>query len=323
MRYNGGNNILWIDDNVSKNIDYLNSQTFSVGTGTDTTSFNKNIGTIVALQGVLDLKSTASTTVATGLIINANNHEEGVLRDLIGARIGATTNKGTVSNLDGLVITSTQTGGTISNNHRGINLVSSTADNQAIKKATGISNRYIHRGIIEGEYIGVYNSFEPQRAEATVGNFFGYRLNLDLSRVSTNTEGKKILATNAYGLHIDDVNFGSGDNYAIYTKAGQIRFGGLADTSATGDRVVAVDKNGVLKVGSATANNGIQNESTIKCDATNAGKINYTTKEINGVQKGIFGFCMQKGSEYVWAYMVGGANIFGTSANGASFGDGL
>lgn len=55
------------------------------------------------------------------------------------------------------------------------------------------------------------------------------------------------------------------------------------------------------------------------CNAEKAGTIHY--EEVNG--SGVFGFCIKKGSDHVWAYIKGGSNIYGTSANGAAFGSGL
>ncbi|MBV7441808.1 hypothetical protein KRX57_10295 [Weeksellaceae bacterium TAE3-ERU29] len=69
-------------------------------------------------------------------------------------------------------------------------------------------------------------------------------------------------ADKMYGLHLDDIkngqtaNYGiymenvgnstSTNNYAIYTKKGNIRFGDLANRGATADRMVTVNNDGVL-----------------------------------------------------------------------------
>lgn len=55
------------------------------------------------------------------------------------------------------------------------------------------------------------------------------------------------------------------------------------------------------------------------CKAEKAGTIHY--EEVSG--SGVFGFCIKRGDNYVWAYIKGGSNLFGTSANGATFGEGL
>ncbi|MFB9120064.1 hypothetical protein ACFFUE_02565 [Bergeyella porcorum] len=64
--------------------------------------------------------------------------------------------------------------------------------------------------------------------------------------------GFKISTKKNYGLYIGNIAGGTELNRAIHTEAGKIRFGDLADASATADRVVTVDADGVLKVGTST-----------------------------------------------------------------------
>lgn len=138
-------------------------------------------------------------------------------------------------------------------------------------------------------------------------------------------------ASDGTGVFTPNVTFKGSGNVGIGTDNpteklevnGKIKTFSLAQTGA-GDRVVYADENGVLKTGgSIAANNGVQTQSGMTCTAENAGKINYTTIQKDGKDVGVFGFCMQKGTDYVWAYMLGGSNIYGTSANGAAFGQGL
>ncbi|MBV7440890.1 hypothetical protein KRX57_05610 [Weeksellaceae bacterium TAE3-ERU29] len=60
--------------------------------------------------------------------------------------------------------------------------------------------------------------------------------------------------TGNYGLFIDNVgNNNATNNYAIYTNDGKLRLGDLANSSATVDRVVTVDSDGVLKTVNSSA----------------------------------------------------------------------
>lgn len=54
------------------------------------------------------------------------------------------------------------------------------------------------------------------------------------------------IANKQYGIFIQSINkaVNPKNNYAIYSEAGQVRFGDLA---GTGDRVVVADQDGVLK----------------------------------------------------------------------------
>ncbi|MFB9121435.1 bZIP transcription factor [Bergeyella porcorum] len=81
-----------------------------------------------------------------------------------------------------------------------------------------------------------------------------------------------VAPTNNYGLYIADVKGGETLNRAIHTEAGKIRFGDLADATATADRVVTVDANGVLKVGNAYATN-TTNSLWTRDEATNTIKL--------------------------------------------------
>lgn len=100
---------------------------------------------------------------------------------------------------------------------------------------------------------------------------------------------------------------------------GNVRIDGL---KGTGSRPVFATADGVLTTGASSAIQ-VGNTDNITCTSANAGTMNYKEVERNGQQIGVFGFCIRRGSDYVWAYMAGGSNIFGTSANGAAFGDGL
>lgn len=114
----------------------------------------------------------------------------------------------------------------------------------------------------------------------------------------------------------------------LHIEEGNVRVNKLPSSAGgESDKVVVVDNTGVLKSVErstiAPPSNGIQNIARMVCNAGNAGKVNYTTIQKDGKTLGIFGFCMQRDTQYVWAYMAGGSNIFGTSANGAAFGEGL
>ncbi|MBV7441078.1 hypothetical protein KRX57_06560 [Weeksellaceae bacterium TAE3-ERU29] len=60
--------------------------------------------------------------------------------------------------------------------------------------------------------------------------------------------------TSNYGLYIDDIgNDIATNNYSIYTKKGDIRFGKFKDTSASSERLLAVDTDGKLIIGGETS----------------------------------------------------------------------
>lgn len=100
-----------------------------------------------------------------------------------------------------------------------------------------------------------------------------------------------------------------------------LKIEGLKETTdANAKNLVVVD--GVVKtMGSSPVKVG--HKEGLVCNAENQGMISYKIVQRSGKDQGVFGFCMKKDTEYVWGYMLGGSNIFGTSANGATFGDGL
>lgn len=121
----------------------------------------------------------------------------------------------------------------------------------------------------------------------------------------------------AYGLYVGAIDFGKTLNYSIFTNEGKVRVGDLADTTATADRNVVVDKDGVLKVGTAGAN-FVATTAGMVCNATNRGKMNFVP---NDSGSDIFGICLKNADgNYYWGYMVGGNNP--TNGTGA-FGSGI
>lgn len=144
------------------------------------------------------------------------------------------------------------------------------------------------------------------------------------------TEGNQIMKS-MMSL-FDDGNLGVGTftHYIRPTERldvqGNARFRTLPDVVGTSrDKIVVVDDMGVLK---SVERNSISTEvkassTDATCSSTNVGAIHYKEIQHNGNTSGVFGFCMKKGDEYVWGYMLGGSNIYGTSDNGAVFGQGL
>lgn len=206
---------------------------------------------------------------------------------------------------------------------------------------------------------GSYNLVNP-RSSSIINNMYGTRNHIILDSRSTNQVGKvvgshsefsvagnftgkltEVIGTylnftninkratgidDVYGLKITNVDQGIKSNYSIYTEKGNIRFGDLADTSATTDRVVTVDANGVLKVGTTSAtNSGVKATTTAEtCSDTNLGAIHFKEVEISGTnpiqKKGVFGFCTKQNNTAMWVYLSNGGNIMqGTG----TFGQGL
>lgn len=154
----------------------------------------------------------------------------------------------------------------------------------------------------------------PYRAGLAI---FGY----DAKNQSTYSKPRFIIT--------DSGNIGIGSRYAYkanpevseaLTVDGNIKATSL---EGTGSRPVFATADGVLTTEGSSSAIQVGNTDNITCTAANAGTMNYKEVERNGQQVGVFGFCIRKGSDYVWAYMAGGSNIFGTSANGAAFGEGL
>lgn len=90
--------------------------------------------------------------------------------------------------------------------------------------------------------------------------------------------------------------------------------------AGTGDRAVFADENGVLKTGTMSIKASTTNAT---CSATNEGTMHYKLVDRNGKQVGLFGFCTRDANgEFLWAYQLGGNNMFSVSGNQA-FGTGL
>ncbi|MDY3362464.1 hypothetical protein PG623_00470 [Riemerella anatipestifer] len=229
MRYNGGYNALLVQDpNISKPLNYLNGQTFEVlieGEDPDGTgpllgaTLGVNANTMVGLQswarantsgnlGVLEGFKVVGRSIGSGTTIGrftgqnmdilvSNNQSASVVR---GINNQMALETGQASNMGGLV-----------------SYITSKASN--ISTGKGMDLRYIasDTGSTMTEYIGVFNSF-TLGAGNSVDDFYGYRLHIPA--IGANSTVK-----NAYGLHLDNVNFSTGNNYAIYTNAGTVRFG--------------------------------------------------------------------------------------------------
>ncbi|MDY3337641.1 hypothetical protein PG279_00430 [Riemerella anatipestifer] len=229
MRYNGGYNTLLVQDpNISKPLNYLNGQTFEVlieGEDPDGTgpllgaTLGVNANTMVGLQswarantsgnlGSLEGFKVVGRSIGSGATIGrftgqnmdilvSNNQSASVVR---GINNQMALETGQVSNMGGLV-----------------SYITSKASN--ISTGKGMDLRYIasDTGSTMTEYVGVFNSF-TLGAGNSVDDFYGYRLHIPA--IGANSTVK-----NAYGLHLDNVNFSTGNNYAIYTNAGTVRFG--------------------------------------------------------------------------------------------------
>lgn len=101
------------------------------------------------------------------------------------------------------------------------------------------------------------------------------------------------------------------------TNAGYVQIHNLA---GTGDRAVFADENGVLKTGTMSIKTSTTDAT---CSATNEGTMHYKLVDRNGKQVGLFGFCTRDANgEFLWAYQLGGNNMFSVSGNQA-FGTGL
>ncbi|MFB9120530.1 hypothetical protein ACFFUE_04935 [Bergeyella porcorum] len=92
--------------------------------------------------------------------------------------------------------------------------------------------------------------------------------------------------------------------------------------AGSGDRAVFADENGVLKTGTFTTKGSTPTD-TETCSTTNEGTMYYKLVDKDGKQVGLFGFCTRDANgEFLWAYQLGGNNLFSVSGNQA-FGTGL
>ena len=86
--------------------------------------------------------------------------------------------------------------------------------------------------------IGSVEGNDPTSSTTAITNLYGHQI--AVSSLDDKSE-------NAYGLYVGNVQDASSLNYAIYTNAGDIRFGDLQDDSNPANKVVVADTNGVLK----------------------------------------------------------------------------
>lgn len=167
----------------------------------------------------------------------------------------------------------------------------------------------------EGDYVG-HVSFgigdDPSSKEKMRTSLVAKYINGDLA-----FQVEDIIGDVSLNIQNKKVAIGGGEpKERFHVQGGKVRIDNL---SGAGDRPVFADKDGVLKIGTATVSDLKATSTDAVCDASKVGGIFY--KEING--NGVFGFCTKRGNDYVWGYMVGGSNMYGTSASGAKFGDGL
>lgn len=128
---------------------------------------------------------------------------------------------------------------------RNLNLSNGYSTNSITDYGRGIDvGATIQQGSTIKEFSSIYTNVYSAGA-ATIDKFFIFRFS---NTLNANTTPKEM-----YGIYLDDIKNGQDTkNYALYTNAGKIRVGDLADASATADRVVTVDADGVLKVGTST-----------------------------------------------------------------------
>lgn len=219
-----------------------------------------------------------------------------------------------ITELRGVKVSATNRTNSTTSDVKGVDVSINFLDASVATNGYTINARgYIQAGSTVNNHNNIY-SYVRGFGSANVTNLYGFRFDHILHN--------DFAPTNMYGLYLADVSKGSALNYSIYTNAGQIRFGDLADTTATSDRVVTVDKDGVLKT-ERVVNNTVKLTTTasVTCDATTTGTMNFGTVTINGNQTEAFGFCMKNSTgEYKWYYIYGGAGI--TTGSG-TFGNGL
>jgi hypothetical protein len=100
------------------------------------------------------------------------------------------------------------------------------------------------------EHIDFYASAPQRTGTGLVTNLYGAKID---ARGDT-------WVTNAYGLFIDDINGATGSNYAIYTKAGLVRFGGAVSAPSltlTADLPVTEGGTGASTQAGARTNLGL------------------------------------------------------------------
>lgn len=179
-------------------------------------------------------------------------------------------------------------------------------------------NYFKNNSVISTEASGIVTSgyFEDG---SNVKNYSGYvaYLNGDTGSTVDKIHGYLLLTSDLkdnfttkemYGMYLANVNKGTEKNFAIYTNEGTVRFGDKVGVGVD-NPTEKLEVKGAVKIGTT--------DST--CTAANAGTMSY--KEVKG--SGVFGFCTKKASgKYVWAYLKG-AQLFGESADGGAFGNGL
>lgn len=115
-------------------------------------------------------------------------------------------------------------------------------DNSLIKQYIGVATNLVNasQNTGDGEFmVGIENKV-IQGGKTKYTDMYGIRNTLSIGSVSATKPD------NLYGLYIGDATGAELKNYSIYTNAGDIRFGDLADSSASGERLVIADNDGVL-----------------------------------------------------------------------------
>ncbi|VDH03468.1 hypothetical protein [Bergeyella zoohelcum] len=168
---------------------------------------------------------------------------------------------------------------------------------------------------------GLHNIFNIKTG-STVGNFYGIKLDMDAI-------GNGTINNTHYGLYIQNVNKAPLRNFSIYTNAGQIRFGDLANTNTANNNAGATDKpvfvtaDGVLKVGDSTGATQLSGIDAMPCNDANRGKMNFI-KDVQiagGGTADAFGICLKSSDgNFYWRYLYGGTGVTNLTGN---FGENL
>lgn len=148
------------------------------------------------------------------------------------------TNKATITNIYGTINTSSTA---IVSNPMGLYSELNVDGSGLIggANATGVGTRL---NVGASGDIGVYSGFQLYPTNTSAGSTIGYLEGISIDGFTNNADIGTAYGyfyggiTNAagsidnhYGFYIEDITGGSTDNYAIYTKAGNIHFGGIPE----------------------------------------------------------------------------------------------
>ncbi|MBV7441193.1 hypothetical protein KRX57_07150 [Weeksellaceae bacterium TAE3-ERU29] len=110
---------------------------------------------------------------------------------------------------------------------------------------SGVTSYQKSKNITESTGVNVGHFLESDIANITIDKLYGFKYRGIKGSLTNHT------IADHYGIYLDDIDKAT-NNYAIYANAGKVRFGDLANASATANRVVTVNNDGVLSTQGVT-----------------------------------------------------------------------